>query len=122
MNKKSLISSFVLVLGLTFTVSYGGSIVSAKTSAEFTDLKDLDTATKAKLDALISVGIFDGMSEDNFGLKEEMNRAQFAKVMALVVGLKVDGNLKTSSFTDVKSDSPGVGYALPCIEAMKRSN
>ncbi len=121
MNKKSLISSFVLVLGLTFAVSYGGSIVSAKTSAEFTDLKDLDTATKAKLDALISVGIFDGMSEDNFGLKEEMNRAQFAKVMALVVGLKVDGNLKTSSFTDVKSDSPGVGYALPYIEAMKRA-
>ncbi|WP_138755553.1 S-layer homology domain-containing protein [Paenibacillus sinopodophylli] len=93
----------------------------AKTSADFNDLKDLDAATKAKFDALISAGIFDGVAEGKFGLKEEMNRAQFAKVAALIYELDVDSNLKQSSFTDVKSDDPANGYALPYIEALKKS-
>ncbi|ANY65992.1 hypothetical protein BBD42_05600 [Paenibacillus sp. BIHB 4019] len=94
---------------------------SAKSSADFTDLKDLDAATKAKFDALISAGVFDGVSEGTFGLKEEMNRAQFAKVAALVFDLKVDSGLKTSSFNDVGSDSASYGYALPYIEAIKKA-
>lgn len=49
-----------------------------------------------------------------------MNRAQFAKVTALVFGLKVDTALKNSSFTDVSVDTSGFGYALPYIEALKR--
>ncbi|MNM68548.1 S-layer protein precursor [compost metagenome] len=91
----------------------------AKTSADFTDLKDLDAATKAKFDALISAGIFDGVSVTSFGLAEEMNRAQFAKVAALIFGLDVDKSLKTSSFSDVKSDDPASGWALPYIEVIK---
>lgn len=98
---------------------YGPHPAAAKTSADFSDLTDLDAATKAKFDALISSGIFDGVSESTFGLKEEMNRAQFAKVAALVFQLKVDDKLTTSSFTDVRSDDPANGYALPYIEAVK---
>lgn len=119
MNKKSLIRTIVLALGLTSAASFGGSMISAKTSADFSDLEDLDAATKAKFDALFSAGIFDGISDGSFGLKEEMNRAQFAKVAALIFGLKVDMDLKKSSFTDVEIDTPDFGYALPYIEAMK---
>ncbi|SFE80411.1 S-layer homology domain-containing protein [Paenibacillus catalpae] len=95
------------------------SFASTKTSADFTDLKDLDAATKAKFDAMISAGIFDGVSDTSFGLKEEMNRAQFAKVASLVMALKTDDSLKTSSFKDVKADDAANGYALPYIEALK---
>ncbi|MNH93396.1 S-layer protein precursor [compost metagenome] len=93
----------------------------AKTSADFSDLKDLDAATKAKFDAMIQAGIFNGVSDTSFGLKEEMNRAQFAKVAALIFGLQVDQSLTTSSFSDVKADDPGNGYALPYIEAVKKA-
>ncbi|MCM3629659.1 S-layer homology domain-containing protein [Paenibacillus glycanilyticus] len=97
------------------------SFASTKTSADFTDLKDLDAATKAKFDAMISAGIFDGVSDTTFGLKDEMNRAQFAKIAALITGLKVDDALKTSSFKDVKADDAANGYALPYIEALKNA-
>ncbi|MHA7966649.1 S-layer homology domain-containing protein [Paenibacillus sp. CAU 1782] len=103
-------------------IASGSAIpVMAKTSADFTDLKDLDAATKAKFDALINAGIFDGVSENTFGLKDEMNRAQFAKVAALIFGLEVDSNVKTSSFSDVKADDSANGYALPYIEAVKKA-
>ncbi|MCK8489180.1 S-layer homology domain-containing protein [Paenibacillus sp. MBLB2552] len=92
---------------------------ATKTSAKFTDLKDLDEITKAKFDAMISAGVFDGVSEGTFGLNEEMNRAQFAKVAALIFNLEVDTDLETSSFSDVKADDPAYGYAVPYIEAVK---
>lgn len=119
MNKKFFIWFTALTLGLTSAASIGVGVSEAKTSADFTDLKDLDAATKAKFDALITAGVFNGVSETSFGLKEEMNRAQFAKVAALIFGLNVDSDLKTSSFSDVKSDDPANGYALPYIEAIK---
>ncbi|MGG1520080.1 S-layer homology domain-containing protein, partial [Paenibacillus oryzisoli] len=80
---------------------------------------DLDAATKAKFDAMISAGIFDGVSDTTFGLKDEMNRAQFAKVAALIMGLDINKDLQTSSFTDVSVSDPANGYALPYIEALK---
>ncbi|MBO9599270.1 MAG: S-layer homology domain-containing protein [Cohnella sp.] len=95
------------------------SLASAKTSEDFSDLKDLDAATKAKFDALINAGVFEGVGNDKFGLGEEMNRAQFAKVAALIFGLKVDESLRTSSFSDVAADDRANGYALPFIEAVK---
>ncbi|CAG7636432.1 hypothetical protein PAESOLCIP111_03750 [Paenibacillus solanacearum] len=123
--KKSLpaILSLAMAFSMFSSVAFGaegeGDADAAKTSANFSDLKDLDAATKAKFDALISAGVFDGVKEGTFGLKEKMNRAQFAKVAALIFGLKVDSSLKTSSFTDVKADDPANGYALPYIEAVK---
>lgn len=97
MNSKYLYRSIVLALGLTLATSYG-SMISANTSADFSDLKDLNAATMAKFDAMISAGIFNGVSDTTFGLKEEMNRAQFAKVAALITGLEVDKSLKTSGY------------------------
>ncbi|WP_240419830.1 S-layer homology domain-containing protein [Paenibacillus periandrae] len=119
--KKSLstILSLAMAFSMFSSVALAAEADATKTSADFTDLKDLDAATKLKFDALISAGVFDGVKEGTFGLKDEMNRAQFAKVAALIFGLKVDTTLKTSTFTDVKSDDPANGYALPYIEAVK---
>ncbi|CAG7634139.1 hypothetical protein PAESOLCIP111_03535 [Paenibacillus solanacearum] len=115
----SMFSSVALAAEGDNTATEAENADAAKTSANFSDLKDLDAATKAKFDAMISAGVFDGVKEGTFGLKEKMNRAQFAKVAALIFGLKVDSSLKTSSFTDVKADDPANGYALPYIEAVK---
>ncbi|GMK37831.1 hypothetical protein PCCS19_08850 [Paenibacillus sp. CCS19] len=92
---------------------------TTKTSADFSDLASLDAATKAKFDALLAAGIFEGNGTATFGLKEEMNRAQFAKVAALIFGLKVNGT-QTSSFSDVGGDN-GNGWAIPYIEAAKKA-
>lgn len=111
-----------LILGLALALSLPGTTaLAAKTSADFKDLQDLDAATKAKIDALLSAGVFNGVSQDTFDLKSEMNRAQFAKVAAMIFGLEVDSGLKTSSFNDVKPDDKGTGYALPYIEALKNA-
>ncbi|MFH5187583.1 S-layer homology domain-containing protein [Paenibacillus sp. TAB 01] len=117
--KKSLstILSLAMAFSMFSSVAFGEE--AAKSSADFSDLKDLDAATKAKFDEMISAGVFDGVSEGTFGLKDKMNRAQFAKVAALIFKLKVDTSLKTSSFTDVQADDPANGYALPYIEAVK---
>ncbi|MGG1552442.1 S-layer homology domain-containing protein [Paenibacillus ferrarius] len=116
-EKKVMKKSLSVVLTTAMALSMFSSVAFGKTSADFTDLKDLDAATKAKFDAMISAGIFDGVSDTTFGLKEEMNRAQFAKVAALLLGLKADAT--TSSFSDVKADDAANGYALPYIEALK---
>ena len=88
--KKTL--SVVLTSAMAFSMF--SSVAFGKTSADFTDLKDLDAATKAKFDAMITAGIFDGVSDTTFGLKDEMNRAQFAKVAALIMGLEVNKDLE----------------------------
>ncbi|MFD2117575.1 S-layer homology domain-containing protein [Paenibacillus yanchengensis] len=121
MNKKNFIRSIVLTLSLILLVPIGSGIIAAKTSADFSDLKDLHANTRAKFDALLMMGTVDGISETNFGLKEEMNRAQFAKVAALVFNLRVDTSIQTSSFKDVQIDTPGFGYALPYIEAVRQA-
>ncbi|MEK5644972.1 hypothetical protein BK138_25445 [Paenibacillus rhizosphaerae] len=93
----------------------------AKTVDDFTDLQGVDIATKAKLETLIQAGVFQGVSEDRFGLNDTLTRAQFAKVLALILNLKVDDSLTKSSFNDVVADDPGNGYALPYIEALKQA-
>ncbi|WP_162257296.1 S-layer homology domain-containing protein, partial [Paenibacillus sp. Soil724D2] len=108
-----------VVLTSAMALSMFSSVAFGKTSADFTDLKDLDAATKVKFDAMITAGIFDGVTETTFGLKDEMNRAQFAKVAALIMGLEVNKDLKTSTFTDVSVTDAANGYALPYIEALK---
>ncbi|WP_029195628.1 S-layer homology domain-containing protein, partial [Paenibacillus alginolyticus] len=108
-----------VVLTSAMALSMFSSLAFAKTSADFTDLKDLDAATKAKFDAMISAGIFDGVTDTTFGLKDEMNRAQFAKVAALIMGLDVNKDLQTSTFSDVSVTDAANGYALPYIEALK---
>ncbi|MDI4648042.1 chitobiase/beta-hexosaminidase C-terminal domain-containing protein [Cohnella hashimotonis] len=117
MKKKFVGLLMAVLLCFHFSVSFAAG--AAKTSADFSDLQDLDAATKAKFDALISAGVFNGVSETKFGIGDEMNRAQFAKVAALIFDLEVNKDAKTSSFKDVKADDPANGYALPFIEAVK---
>ncbi|WP_217593515.1 chitobiase/beta-hexosaminidase C-terminal domain-containing protein [Cohnella sp. GbtcB17] len=118
--RKKVVGVLMAVL-LCFHFSIGFAAGATKTSSDFSDLKDLDAATKAKFDALISAGIFDGVSETKFGIADEMNRAQFSKVAALIFDLEVDKDVKTSSFKDVKADDSANGYALPYIEAVKKA-
>ncbi|WP_235918269.1 S-layer homology domain-containing protein [Paenibacillus lutrae] len=111
--------SLSVILSTAMALSVFSSVAFGAKADDFSDLKDLDAATKAKFDSMIQAGIFDGVEEGRFGLKDKMNRAQFAKVAALVFELK--SNATTSSFTDVKPTSvdPANGYALPYIEALR---
>jgi hypothetical protein len=120
-RKKTMILAGLAAVLASSALAFGPDQAEAKTSADFTDLKDLDAATKAKFDAMISAGIFEGVGDGTFGLKDEMNRAQFAKVAALIYGLDVNKDAKTSSFSDVKADDAANGYALPYIEAIKKA-
>ncbi|MZQ86372.1 hypothetical protein GQF01_30145 [Paenibacillus sp. 5J-6] len=113
----SVIISTCMASTLLTTVAQGAG--SPKSSADFNDLSQLDAGTKAKFDAMISAGIFDGVSEGVFGLHDKMNRAQFAKAAAGIFQLKVNTSLITSSFSDVSAADPANGYALPYIEALK---
>ncbi|MDR6878495.1 S-layer homology domain-containing protein [Bacillus sp. 3255] len=120
--KKSLsvLMSTTMAVTMFSTAALGAS--ASKSSADFGDLANLDAGTKVKYDAMIAAGIFDGVSDGVFGLHDKMNRAQFAKVAALIFGLKVDNALRTSSFSDVSADDPANGYALPYIEALKAAH
>ncbi|SFT23773.1 S-layer homology domain-containing protein [Paenibacillus sp. BC26] len=119
--KKKVSKWVILPLAVSLLVPSLVAQAATKTSADFTDLKDLDAATKAKLDALLAKGIFEGTGSDNFGITDAMNRAQFAKVAALIFGLKVDTSLKSSSFSDVGGTDGTNGWAIPYIEAAKKA-
>jgi len=114
--KRKLIS---LVVASLLCLSSAAGTAYGKTASDFTDLADLDEATKAKFDMLISGGVFNGVSENTFGLNQPMNRAQFAKVGATIFDLEVDESREVSSFSDVTAEDPSNGYALPYIEALK---
>lgn len=96
-------------------------VANAKVSSAFNDLSNIDLVLKAKIDSLLSKGIFEGISDDTFGINSNMTRAQFAKVAALVFELDVDFSLKPSSFSDVQADDPQNGWAIPYIEAAKKA-
>ncbi len=120
--KKSLsaILSLAMAFSMFSSVAFGAEdAATKKSSADFDDLKDLTAEQKVIFDELIGAGVFDGVGEKEFGLKDKMNRAQFAKVAALIFDLEVDQSKKSSSFSDVKSEDPANGYALPYIEALK---
>ncbi|HZG85881.1 S-layer homology domain-containing protein [Paenibacillus sp.] len=92
---------------------------SAGLSADsFEDLTDVPEDVRGKIDALIRAGVFNGLTETEFGLHELMNRAQLAKVIALIFSLPIDEALTTSSFSDVTDE---FAYAVPYIEALKEA-
>ncbi|MDQ0871912.1 hypothetical protein QFZ77_000571 [Paenibacillus sp. V4I3] len=94
---------------------------AAKTSADFTDLAGSDAALKAKIDAMIAAGIFEGVSDNTFGITQNMTRAQFAKVATLIYNITVDPAVKVSSFSDVNANDAANGWAIPYIEAAKKA-
>lgn len=107
------------LIGLNSFTQSGNA--AAVTSANFKDLSGLSDVDKKKIDALLQKGVFNGVSANQFGIQQNMNRAQFAKVASVVFGLKVDASLRTSKFTDVKATDPSNGYALPYIESVKNA-
>ncbi|MFC0210868.1 S-layer homology domain-containing protein [Paenibacillus chartarius] len=112
-----LIVSLVL-LPFAFAAETGsGSASAVKRADDFVDLKDLPQDEKDKFDAMIQGGVFNGMTEDTFGLDVKMNRAQFAKVASIIFKLSVDEALTASSFEDVKAGD----WSLPYIEALKKA-
>lgn len=123
---KKLISSLLIVFLLSFSLlplafAEGTDSASAKSADDFTDLKDLPQDLKDKFNSLIQSGVFNGLTDDTFGLDAQMNRAQFAKVAGIIFKLAIDQTLTSSSFTDVRSDDPANSYALPYIEALKKA-
>ncbi|SEC33753.1 S-layer homology domain-containing protein [Paenibacillus sp. GP183] len=116
-EKKVMKKSLTVILSSAMALSMFSSVAFGKTSADFTDLKNLPADQKAIFDAMISAGIFDGVTDTNFGLNDDMNRAQFAKIAAKILGLDASGTV--SSFTDVKASDPANGYAVGAIEALK---
>lgn len=120
MRKSALKGSLALLLSLTSAVALPIGARAAESSADFADLQDVDAATKAKLDALISAGVFNGVSDDTFGLDQPLTRAQLAKVITLTMGLDADSQVAASSFTDVDGDE-GDHWALGYIEAVRNA-
>lgn len=104
---------------LTSAALSNPAAAAAKTSADFTDLSGTDAALKAKIDAMIAAGIFEGVSDSTFGIAQNMTRAQFAKVATLIYNIPVDLTVKVSSFTDVHANDAANGWAIPFIEAAK---
>lgn len=109
------------VLPFAFAADTDTPAAAVKSVDDFKDLKDLPQADKDKFDSLIQDGVFNGLTEDTFGLDARMNRAQFAKVAAIIFDLEVDDTLTVSSFSDVSSDDPANSYALSYIEALKKA-
>jgi hypothetical protein len=117
----SVFSSVAMADSAATTTSTSTSTTATKTSKDFKDLAGQDAALLAKIDALLAKGVFEGVSNDTFGIDQNMTRAQFAKVLDLIYGINVDMNVKTSSFTDVKADDAANGWAIPYVEAAKKA-
>ncbi|MCR8631269.1 S-layer homology domain-containing protein [Paenibacillus radicis (ex Xue et al. 2023)] len=121
---KKILSSLLCFLLLTLTVlpfAFAATTTpetpAVKSAADFKDLKDLPQDEKAKFDELIRGGVFSGLSEDTFGLDAKMDRAQFAKVAAIIFALPLDNTLAKASFTDVNPDH----WSFVYVEALKKA-
>ncbi|NOU96817.1 S-layer homology domain-containing protein [Paenibacillus sp. LMG 31456] len=123
---KKIFSSLLCFLLLTLTVlpfafaattDTGAQTPPVKSVADFKDLKDLPQEEKAKFDELIRGGVFSGLSDDTFGLDAKMDRAQFAKVAAIIFALPLDKTLAKTSFTDVNTDH----WSFIYVEALKKA-
>ncbi|WP_187274409.1 S-layer homology domain-containing protein [Paenibacillus sp. N3.4] len=122
-NKLSMvaISAMAFSLFASVTLTHSALAATPKTSADYTDLATVDAALKGKIDTMIAAGIFEGVSDNSFGITENMTRAQFAKVATLLYGVTVDPTIKVSSFSDVHANDAANGWAIPYIEAAKKA-
>ncbi|MBP1964789.1 S-layer homology domain-containing protein [Paenibacillus aceris] len=122
MKKLTMIATAAMAFSLfTSAALTHPASAAGKTSTDFTDLSGIDASLKAKIDAMLAANIFEGVSEDTFGITENMTRAQFAKVATLIYDIPVDSTVKVSSFTDVHADDAANGWAIPYIEAAKKA-
>ncbi|MGG1515507.1 S-layer homology domain-containing protein [Paenibacillus oryzisoli] len=124
----SVISSAVLAFSLLTSAAYAvesqstppvASTAAAvvKTTEDYQDLAQVDSELKAKIDALLALGIMEGKG-DTFDLTGSMTRAEAAKVAAKIFKLTVDVQAP-SSFKDVDAADEAIAWAIPYIEAAK---
>jgi hypothetical protein len=106
-EKKVMKKSLSVLLSVAMSVSMFASVAFGADA-------DAKMDTQAKYDALHAQGIFDGVDGGAAALDQNMTRAQFAKVLTLVFGLKeATGN----SYTDLD----GAGWAAGYIEAVTKA-
>jgi hypothetical protein len=117
--KKTL--TLLATAAMAFSVFATAAVAATKTTSDYKDLASADASLKGKVDALLAKGVFEGVSDDTFGITQNMTRAQFAKVASLVFGINVDTSVQSSSFTDVSASDPANGWAIPYIEAAKKA-
>lgn len=78
--------------------------------AAFNDV-DINSKYGKAIDYLVSANILSGYNQYEFGSKDPLTRAQFAKIVVLMAGREKEALTKTTeSFTDVGSDHWAVGY------------
>ncbi|PZE21999.1 S-layer homology domain-containing protein [Paenibacillus xerothermodurans] len=119
MNKScTLLAAAAVALSLLAPTTLAGT---TKTASDYADLTGVNSELTTKIDALLAKGVFEGVSDDSFGISQPITRAQFAKVACLVFGLPVDSTIPTTSFSDVRFDDPANSWAIPYIEAAKRA-
>ncbi|WP_240420171.1 S-layer homology domain-containing protein [Paenibacillus periandrae] len=119
MKKKiSMIAAATLALSIMASSAMADTL---KTTADYKDLTNVDSALKSKIDSLLAKQVFEGVSSDSFGITQNMTRAQFAKVASLIFELPIDLTNQTSSFADVRVSDAANGWAIPYIEAAKKA-
>ncbi|TDF95748.1 S-layer homology domain-containing protein [Paenibacillus piri] len=121
--KKSaiLIATAAMAFSMVASAAAADTTTVSKSVSDYKDLTNADPALQSKISTLLASGIVEGVSDDTFGIAQNMTRAQFAKVAALIFGLQVDASLQTSSFADVRAEDAANGWAIPYIEAAKKA-
>ncbi|KRF06859.1 hypothetical protein ASG89_18610 [Paenibacillus sp. Soil766] len=84
---------------------------------QLADLKSSSKDDRKKITSLLKIEAIETASETSFGSEQQITREQLAKTVAIVLGLRIDSMVKTSSFTDVQWNDPALLY----IEALKNS-
>lgn len=74
---------------------------------EFKDIKDFEWA-KESVDKMVSLGMLDGYSKEEFAPGDNVTRSQFTKMMCNVFGISKSAS--DGTFTDVASDAWYTGY------------
>ena len=94
---------FLLIVGLLLAPNVGNA-AEPQTSQE-------------KFDALVEAGIFDGFPDGQAHLDENMTRAQAAKIVSLVLGLKENSDLAHKTYKDLKDAEWAAGFIGAATEA-----
>jgi hypothetical protein len=103
-EKKVMRKSLSMLLAIAMIFSMFSSLAFA---ADPTTTATTELTAQQKYDVLKAKGIFAGMTDGSAGLDQPMNRAQFARVAALILGLDGIGEPDTKKvtvkpFTDVE--------------------
>lgn len=71
---------------------------------EDSGFKDVPRRAKWAVDALVEIGVIDGLNAKEFGSDALLTRNQTAKILANAADLDIDDSIKKSNFTDVNSN------------------